>query len=152
MSPKQRDDPYSAFNFLVDLGTGDTAKVSAGFQEVAGLGMEVAIGEYRSGNDKANRTRKYTGIFKSGDVTMKRGLIASTDLWEWIKVVREGDRAKSKRTVTVQLRDEAASDVVMTWKLTGAQPIKWTGPALNAKGSEVAIEELVLSVEQTDVE
>lgn len=152
MSPKQREDPYAAFNFLVDLGTGDTEKPTAGFQEVTGLGNENAIAEYRAGNDKANHTRKYTGIFKSGDVTMKRGLIAATDLWEWIKVVREGDRAKSKRTVTVQLRDEAASDVVMTWKLSGAQPIKWTGPAMNAKGGDVAIEEFVLSVEQIDIE
>ena len=147
----ERETPYGAFNYLVDLGTGDTESVKAGFQEVSGLGTEVTIAEYRAGNDKANHTRKYAGVYKSGDVTLKRGLIGATDLWEWIKSTREGSQ-EAKRSVTIQLQDEAHSQSVVTWKLTGAQPIKWTGPALNAKGgSDVAMEELVLSVENVEL-
>ena len=37
----ERARPYSAFNYLVALGTGeDTTQPKAGFQEVTGLGME----------------------------------------------------------------------------------------------------------------
>ena len=36
-----RDRPYVQFNFLVDLGTGDTEGPEAGFQECSGIGMEV---------------------------------------------------------------------------------------------------------------
>lgn len=148
----QRDNPYSAFNFQVDLGKGDVDNIQAGFQEVSGLGMEVTIAEYRNGNDKANHVRKIAGVYKASDVTFKRGLIGALDLWEWIKAQREGSPL-AKRAITVHLRDEAHNDSVMTWKLSGAQPMKWTGPALNAKGGgDVAIEELVVSVETIDVE
>lgn len=72
-----RDRPYNQFNFLVDLGTGNTDGPDAGFQEVSGIGMEVAGTEYRNGNDRENSVRKITGLNKSTDVTMKRGLIGS---------------------------------------------------------------------------
>src|SRR5580765_7325909 len=34
----QRDTPYPGFNFLVDLGDGETGGPQAGFQEVGGIG------------------------------------------------------------------------------------------------------------------
>jgi phage tail-like protein len=80
--PIERDRPYSAFNFLVQLGTGaDTTNVKAGFQEVSGLSVEVTVQEYRPGNHPFNTTIKVTGMHKIGDVTLKRGLIGSTDLY-----------------------------------------------------------------------
>lgn len=149
-----RQDPYAAFNFIVDRGGGvDPESTFGGFQEVSGLGTEVSVAEYRAGNDKANHVRKYATVFKSGDVTLKRGVMAVSDLYDWIKAVREGDRENSKRTVTVSLRNETGSEVVASWLLFGAQPIKLTGPALAAKGGgDVAIEEVVLSVERIDLE
>jgi phage tail-like protein len=148
----ERANPYGSFNFLVDLGTGDTASVRAGFQEVSGLNMEVTTAEYRNGNEAVNHVRKINGIYKVGDITLKRGLIGATDLYEWIKAVREGDQS-ARRSVTIQLRDEAGQNTVMTWRLTNARPTKWTGPSLNAKGgTDVAIEELVLVCEDLTIE
>ena len=69
----QRDRPYNQFNFLVDLGTGDTDGPDAGFQEISGIGMEVAIAEYRNGNDRENQVRKIPGLTKYANVTLKRG-------------------------------------------------------------------------------
>jgi phage tail-like protein len=147
-----RENPYLAFNFVVDLGTGDTGSVQAGFQEVSGLNMEINIAEYRNGNEKTNHVRKLTGMHTFGDVTLRRGLIGATDLWEWITQARVGDQ-ESARTVTVQLLNESRESTVMTWKLTNARPMRYTAPSLNAtSGTEVAIEELVLSVEAVDVE
>jgi phage tail-like protein len=43
--------------------------------------------------------------------------------------------------VTIQLQDEARLNTVMTWKIKGARPMKYSGPAFNAKASsDVAIE------------
>ena len=70
-----RERPYSQFNFLVDLGTGDRDSPQAGFQEVTGLGMEITVAEYRNGNEKDNAPRKITGTYKVPDVTLKRGVI-----------------------------------------------------------------------------
>ncbi len=148
----ERTNPYGTFNFLVDLGTGDTGSIRAGFQEVSGLNVEVTSAEYRNGNEAVNHVRKINGIYKVGDVTLKRGLMGATDLFEWIKQVREGDQA-ARRNITIQLRDESGANTVMTWRLTNARPMRYTAPSLNAKGgTDVAIEELVLSCEDLAVE
>ena len=63
------------FNFLVDLGNGTTDGADAGFQEVSGVGMEVTVSEYRNGNSRENSVMKITGLNKSTDVTLKRGVI-----------------------------------------------------------------------------
>jgi phage tail-like protein len=137
-----RDNPYGAFNFLVSLGTGDEASVIAGFSDVSGLGTEINYSEYRNGNDKGNTVHKIANTFKQEDVTLKRGLIGSTDLFQWVKQVREG--ARDPRTVTITVLDEARQPVAK-FKLTNAQPKKWVGPTLAAKGGgEVAMEELHL--------
>jgi phage tail-like protein len=147
-----RDDPYGAFNFLVDLGTGDTESVSAGFQEVTGLNTEITMAEYRNGNEKVNHVRKVTGMYKVGDVTLKRGLIGALDLFTWIDQTRKGDQA-AMRAVTITLQDEAHQGAVMVWRLTRARPLRYTGPSLNGKaGTDVAIEELVLASEDMVVE
>jgi phage tail-like protein len=148
----QRDDPYGSFNFLVDLGTGDTANIRAGFQEVTGLNTEMTQAEYRNGNEKVNHVRKISGMYKVGDVTFKRGLIGATDLFEWIDQTRKGDRT-ALRSVTITMQDEAHAGPVMTWRLSRARPMRYTAPSLNGKGgTDVAIEELVVSCEDMVIE
>lgn len=147
-----RERPYSQFNYLVNLGNGNTDSVQAGFQEVSGLGIEITIAEYRNGNERLNAPRKINGMFKVPDVTLKRGVIGSLDLYEWLQAVRNGAQEASLRTVTISLQNEDHSSVVQTWKLTGARPMKYTGPSLNAKGTDVAVEELVLTCEQIEME
>lgn len=144
--PVQRDNPYGAFNFLVtlggDQGTGELGNIVGGFSDVSGLGFEVQYAEYRNGNEKVNTVRKVQNSFKVDDVVLKRGLVGSPDLFTWLKSVREGDI--DPRPVTITLLDEARN-TVGTWKLLKAQPKKYTGPTLAAKGgTDVAMEELTL--------
>lgn len=147
---EKRDRPYSQFNFLVDLGTGNTDSIEAGFQEVSGLGMEITVADYRNGNEKDNAPRKITGTYKVPDVTLKRGVIGTLDLYKWLNDVRDGSQ-NALRPVTIKLQSEDHNTTAMEWKLTNARPIKYTGPAMNAKGTEVAVEELVLSCERIDI-
>ena len=141
----QRNNPYGAFNFLVSLGDGDEASVIAGFSDVSGLGTEINYSEYRNGNDLVNTVRKVANTFKQEDVTLKRGLIGSTDLFQWVKDVRDG--ADRRRTVTITLLDDARKPVA-AFRLANAQPKKWVGPTLAAKGGgEVAMEELHIAHE-----
>ena len=146
-----RERPYVQFNFLVDLGTGTTDGADAGFQEVSGIGMEVTVAEYRNGNEKENSVRKITGLNKATDVTMKRGVIGSLNLYQWLDQIRNGDQ-NAMRTVTVQLQNEDHTAVVTTWKLLRARIIKHTSGPLNAKGTDVAMEELVLAYERLEME
>ena len=146
-----RDRPYTQFNFLVDLGTGTTDGPEAGFQEVSGLGMEVAVIEYRTGNAKENNVHKITGLTKVPDVTLKRGLIGSLALYQWLDQIRNGDQ-NALRTVTIQLQNEDHTQVVLTWKLLRARIIKHTSGPFNAKGTDVAMEEIVLAYERLEME
>src|SRR5262245_11591098 len=145
-----RENPYAQFNFLVDLGTGQTDGPEAGFQEVSGLSMSVDVIEYRNGNDRENNPRKLTGLSRVSDVTLKRGIIGSLNLYRWINDIRNGDMAV--RNVTIQLQNEDHTAVVMTWKLLRARIVKHTSGPLNAKGTDVAMEELVLAYERLEME
>jgi len=146
-----RATPYVQFNFLVDLGTGNTDGPEAGFQEVSGLGMEVTVAEYRNGNEKENSVRKVTGMNKVTDVTLKRGVIGSLNLYQWLNQIRNGDQS-AYRTVVIQLQNEDHSAVVATWKLLRARIIKHTSGPFNAKGTDVAMEELTLAYERLEME
>jgi phage tail-like protein len=145
-----RDRPYVQFNFLVDLGTGTTDGPEAGFQECSGIGMEVTVAEYRNGNEKENSVRKITGLNKSTDVTLKRGVVGSLNLYQWLNQIRNGDQT-AYRTVVIQLQNEDHTAVVMEWKLLRARIIKHTSGPLNAKGTDVAMEELVLAYERLEM-
>src|SRR4029453_346349 len=126
----KRDRPYVQFNFLVDLGNGVTDGVDAGFQECSGIGMEVTVSEYRNGNEKENSVRKITGLNKSTDVTLKRGVIGSLNLYNWLNQIRNGDQS-AYRAVVVQLQNEDHTAVVMEWKLLRARIIKHTSGPLS---------------------
>ena len=146
-----RDRPYVQFNFLVDLGNGVTDGPQAGFQELSNVGMEVTVAEYRTGNMKENSVQKITGLNKATDVTLKRGAIGSLDLYNWLDQIRNGDQA-AYRTVTIQLQNEDHTQVVQTWKLLRARIIKHVGGPFNAKGTDVAMEELTLAYERLTME
>ena len=146
-----RERPYVQFNFLVDLGTGNTDGADAGFQEISGIGMEVTVSEYRNGNEKENSVRKITGLNKATDVTMKRGVIGSLTLYQWLNQIRNGDQ-NALRTIVIQLQNEDHTAVVQTWRLLRARIIKHTSGPLNAKGTDVAMEELVVSYERLEME
>ena len=120
--------PYSQFNFLVDFGTEHGPH--AGFQEMSQI-------------------IKLPGLNKATDITMKRGVVSSATLQDWLNDIRKKPK-RAKRKVKVTLLDER-HQVVETWTLVNSVIVKYSGPPLNAKGNDVAIEELVVSCERIDV-
>lgn len=151
-----RDDPYGAFNYLLTFTQNSVTESTGGeqikefevlgaFSDVSGLSTEISYAEYRDGTE-ANRPRKIPLTYKAGDVTLKRGLVARLELWNWTKHVREGKGGRA--TVVIYLKSEDNNTTVATWTLKNARPSKWTGPTLAAKGgSDVAMEELTLVCE-----
>ena len=145
-----REHPYNQFNFLVDFGS-DADSVDAGFSEVTGLDVGVEVIEYRTGNSKVNEPIKINGLTRVGDITLKRGVIGSLTLWEWFRDVSAGS-PDAVRTVVIRLLSEDRSDTVMTWKLQRARPVRHVSGPLNAAGTEVAMEELVIAYERLEIE
>jgi phage tail-like protein len=147
----QHERPYVQFNFLLDLGEGTTHGPQAGFQECSNLGVDMTVADYRNGNEKENNVRKITGLNKSTDVTLKRGVIGFRDLNRWLNDIRDGNR-NAHRNVLVHLQNEDHTAIVQTWKLMRARIIKHISGPMNAKGTDVAIEELTLAYERLEME
>jgi phage tail-like protein len=150
--PVPRENPYMQFNFVVDLGDGKG--ISAGFQEISGIGTEVPVTEYRNGNEQTNNVRKYNGLNKATDVTFKRGAIGTTQLYDWLDQIRTGANNGIRPRVTVKLlsEDHNPQNPVMTWHLLFARAIKITYGPFSGKGNEVAMEEMVLAYEEVVME
>ena len=145
-----RDLPYGNQHFLVDLGDGGEGAV-AGFSQVVMPDISIDVIEYRTGNDKESGTRKLAGLARYGNALLRRGLIGSLNLYQWIDQVRNGNE-NARRTVTISLLSEDLSAVVLVWKLLRAWPVKYSFGDLNAKGTDVAMEELVLAYERLEME
>jgi phage tail-like protein len=145
-----RDRPYGQFNFLVSIEGIDPKSVQGGFMEVSGLGTEIEVIEYRAGNSELNAPIKLTGLYRVPDVSLKRGLIGSLDLYEWLREVRNGSQ-NALRAVVIQLLSEDRSTVVQEWRLINARPVVYRGPALDALAEDVAVEELVLASEDIEL-
>ena len=130
-----RERPYSNYNFLVDLGTGNTDGPHAGFCEVILPASTIDVIEYRTGNEAESGTRKIPGRARYGNVVFKRGVIGALDLYQWWNDVRNGN-VTSFRTVTVSLQNEDHTQVVLTWKFLRAWPVRYEFSPLDAKGKE----------------
>jgi phage tail-like protein len=145
-----RDDPYPSYNFeLVITGISDDGRaVKGSFSEVSGLEVDLPPIEYRNGSD-AKTVRKIPGLNKFNPVTLKRGIIGDVALWNWVLA---GMKGKVKRTeAAIVLFDENRTEV-MRWNLKRVWPSKWTGPGLNAKNNEIAMESLELCHEGLDTD
>lgn len=134
---KQRSDPYSAYNFIIEI----EGIIVGGFSEVSGLGIETEIEYVREGgaNDFEYKLPKGT---KYPNVTLKRGITDYDIIWEWYNDVING-KIKRKNG-SIFLCNQIGSPLV-TWGFFDAYPIKIDGPSLNATTNTVATETLTLA-------
>ena len=145
-----RATPYAQFNFTVSFANVPDSQF-AGFQECSNLAQEVTIAEYRNGNDPQNHVRKVPGLNKVTDVTLKRGVVGTREFFDWITQVREGQVEAAVQDVTIALNTEDHATAVFTWTLRNARITKHQMGPLNAKGTDVAMEELTLAYEWLDL-
>lgn len=144
MASANRNDPYKAFNFLVEID----GIQAAGFTECTGLSTETDVIEYREGNERGG-VRKIPGLAKFTNIVLKRGLTRSRDLWNWRKVIIDGG-VDRRSGVIVVLGDNHTP--VARFQFREGWPSKWEGPRFNARSSEVAIETLEIAHEGLEVE
>ena len=138
-----RNDPYKNFPFRVEI---DGLSVS-GFSEVSGLSATAEVIEYREGADDLT-PRKLPGLVKYPNVTLRRGVTKSRELFDWWVSVEKG--VVQRRTVSVVLLDDARKDVVR-WILHDAWVTKFEFGDLNAEGNDVAIESIEIAHERLEL-
>ena len=137
----QVPDPYLGCDFLVEMD----GIVRAGFQEASGFDSAIDVTEYREGGDNETM-RKLPAKTKFSNIVLKWGSSADHDLYDWHRQWVTGDPAAARKNGSVILRDRTGTEVIR-WNFVRAWPVKWTGPSLNAKGNDIAIETLELAHE-----
>jgi phage tail-like protein len=148
--PTYRDIPYSSFNFLVETGFQDAQSVIGGFSEVSLPEIQIETIEYRVGNSKENTPLKLPGLTRYTNLVLKRGLIGSSDLFDWVKEASNGS-SNAWRNISVLLLDEQRNPVVV-WRFVRAFPVNYSFSTLEANSSQIVVERLELAVGGMTVE
>jgi phage tail-like protein len=127
----------AACRFYVEIG----GQPQAVFTEVTGLQLEMQVTEYQEGGNNGF-IHRLPGPVKVGNITLKRGLTSSNELFKWCMEVVS--RQVSRQHVSVLMFDSTGQTVVR-WNFRNAYPVKWVGPQFSAVGTTAAIETLELA-------
>lgn len=135
--------PFTAFNFAVEIADADSGAdvCNAAFAECDGLEMTMDVKTLREGGNSSAVIR-LAGLPGFGQVTLKRGMTASFDLWDWFAAVT-GDPSLRREAEIRLLASDGVTERAR-FRLTRCLPVKLKAPPLNAKDGVVAIEELQL--------
>jgi phage tail-like protein len=138
--------PFSAFNFAVEIHVqGVSPRVcGAAFSECDGLEMNMEVKTIREGGNNGEQLR-LTGPISYGTLTLKRGMTANFDVWDWFAATVARPSLRADAEVVVFASDGKTERV--RFLLKRCVPVKLKAPALNAKDGVVAIEEMQLAFE-----
>ncbi len=152
--------PITRVDDVVNLAGGlqqanSQAPLIMSFAEVTGLNAELEIEEYREGGNNF-APRKFPRWGRFSTISCRRGVTASTDLWDWYRRVQFAPPPTIERRngfVLVNAHGtpggQTAANVspIAAWFFQNALPERLIGPSLNARGNEIAIESLEISHE-----
>jgi phage tail-like protein len=134
----RRLEPSTAFSFSMDIGS----KKEAIFTELSGLEMQTEILEYVEGGQN-QYVHKLFGTIKVGNLTLKRGMVASDgEFLEWYASWFRGE--VKYKNITLWMHDLQGKKL-FKWEVLDAFPVKWSGPSLSSTQLAVAVESLELA-------
>ena len=138
--------PFTTFNFSVEVNkVGEKDLLcAAAFSECDGLEMTMDVKTIREGGNNGKQIR-LTGPLNFGQVTLKRGMTETFDLWKWMNLMLTNPETRADAEVVVFAPDGKTERA--RFILSRVVPVKLKAPPLNAKDGGVAIEELQLAYE-----
>lgn len=135
-----REDPLVGFHFMLEI----QGAVTGYFTEVSGIGSESEIAEQKVVNDKGVQVvLKVPGRLKWGDVTLKRGLTSNLEIWNWRKMIEDGNVKGARKNGSIVMYDQSLKPVAQ-WDFKNAWPSKVSGPSPKADSNELTVEELTI--------
>jgi len=142
--PERPGDPYRNNHFRVLI---DQVEASDFAEVILPEGI-VEVVEYREGGDKG-AARKLIGAVRFSNLTLRRGITPSNELFDWWRNIRDG--ISDRRNISVVLLDAELNEV-KRWNFTNAWPCRYAASPLHAIGdAAVAVETLECVVERLDV-
>ena len=128
--------------FEVELG----GSIVATFSECSGLGVTIQTEKLEEGGVN-NTTRKLPGRSDFTNIVLKRGVTHSTDLYDWLVKVMNGQKVRQNISIRVFSWKPSGGGLeeMVNWQFANAFPVKWTGPSFQATGNAIAVETLELA-------
>ena len=144
--------PLLVFRFHVDFAvdplvsgaSGNVNLCSGAFSDCTGLEATMEPKVIKEGG-RNHGPHQRAGQITWSTVVLKRGMTTTRDLWKWFELVGGGSYSY-RLAATITMFDPQGA-AVLAWKLEKAMPIKFKAADLNAKGTEVGVEELHLAHE-----
>jgi len=156
--------PFPLFRYHVEFRReeeNDVELAHGAFSECTGLEATMEAKVIKAGGVNYGAYQR-AGRVTFATVILKRGITTSRDLWKWfshvnergmyafrldVKIIVLGDTEQSPPPGEPRSSVEASSEPRLTIQLFRALPIKFKSGDLNAKATEVGIEELHLAHE-----
>jgi phage tail-like protein len=135
----------------IGSATGDQLG-DGGFQECSGLEISMDVQELIEGGRNDGVVRRI-GHGKYGNIVLKRGLFypangtVNAELWAWLQRILSGTRPVARYDGIIEVMTASGDAVAATWVFDRGLPAKISGPQLNARTGEVAVEELTIAHE-----
>jgi phage tail-like protein len=146
--------PLHVFNFEVEFAERKLSPAEGGqqiplcsgaFAECTGLEATMEPKVIKAGGHNYGSFQR-VGTVTFATVILKRGMTRTRDLWKWFELTTSRGAYTYRLDVTIRMRDQQGNPVV-SWQLHKAMPVKFRAADLNARGTEVGIEELHLAHE-----
>lgn len=142
--------PPTSFHFKVEFVgvSGMDSDTEQRFQEVTGLSFEIETEELREGGE--NRfSYKLPKRVRYPNLILKRGMLKGTALLEWFKSAMNTYFTVAvydfkPADILVTLLNEA-DEVVATWNVVQAYPLKWNVSDFRAADNSIVVETIELA-------
>ena len=145
-------DPIHLFRFHVEFRReedDDTQITHGAFSECTGLEATMEPKVIKAGGANYGAYQR-AGRVTFATVVLKRGITSSRDLWKWFSHVNERGKLAYRLDVKILVFDKVADPELapaLTVELFRAMPVQFKSGDLNARATEVGIEELHLAHE-----
>ncbi|MHB1354889.1 MAG: phage tail protein [Anaerolineae bacterium] len=135
--------PLVSFHYAIDI----QGVVKGYFTECSGIGSEHEVIEHKVVTEAGRElVQKIPGRLKWENITLKRGITSSMDIWKWREQVVQGKVADARKNGTITMFDQELRPVAQ-WDFTNAWPVKVSGPTVKSDSNEFGVEELVITHE-----
>lgn len=137
------DDLLGNFHFLLEVEGYEhgTREIIAGFQQIDGGQVRISARDISDGESPAAACAP--GRISFDNLRLSRGLTRNRDLLQWMDAVLSGK--DDRRSGSIVVLDPDGSEV-RRFHFYEAFPVAWSGPALDAAQSSVAVERFELAL------
>ena len=117
---------------------------SGAFSECTGLEATMEPKVIKAGGMNYGAAQR-AGTVSFATVVLKRGMTQTRDMFTWFQLVAGGAYAY-RLSAEIEMHNPAG-ETVLTWGLDNCMPVKFKAADLNAKGTDIGVEELHLAHE-----